>query len=80
MLDPLDGTTNFVHGLPYFAVSVGLTVGDEPVAGVILVPPTGELYVGVVGSGATRDGAPMEVNSTADLGHALVATGFPYDA
>lgn len=79
VLDPLDGTTNFVHGLPYFAVSVGLTVGDEPVAGVILVPPTGELYVGVVGSGATRDGAPMEVNSTADLGHALVATGFPYD-
>ena len=79
VLDPLDGTTNFVHGLPHFGVSVGLVVGEVPVAGVIYVPPSQECYVGVVGQGATRNGQRMTVNGTENLGDALVATGFPYD-
>jgi myo-inositol-1(or 4)-monophosphatase len=79
VIDPLDGTTNFVHGLAHFGVSVGLVVAGVPVAGVIYVPPSRESYVGVVGQGATRNGRAISVNGTAILGDALVATGFPYD-
>ncbi len=79
VLDPLDGTTNFLHGLPYFAVSVGLVVGGEPVAGVIAVPPADEMVVGIVGEGASCNGTPIHVNETRELSEALIATGFPYD-
>lgn len=79
VLDPLDGTTNFVHGLPHFGVSVGLVREGVPVAGVIYVPPSGEMYVGAVGHGATRNGQSIQVTDASELGDALVATGFPYD-
>ena len=55
-IDPIDGTGNMVHGLPLWAISIGLIVGGEPVLGVIAVPPLGELYWGVKGGGAWLDG------------------------
>lgn len=76
-VDPLDGTTNFVHGHPFFCVSIGLAVDDEPVAGVIVAPVLGTRWVGVVGGGVTRDGAPCAVSPTGALSEALLATGFP---
>jgi myo-inositol-1(or 4)-monophosphatase len=55
-IDPIDGTGNLVHGLPLWAISIGLIIGGEPVLGVIAVPPLGELYWGVKGGGAWLDG------------------------
>ena len=71
VVDPLDGTTNFVHRLDHFAVSVGLTWRGEPVAG--------ETYHGAVGAGAWCGGRRLAVSETSDLADALVGTGFPYD-
>ncbi len=55
-IDPIDGTGNLVHGLPLWAISIGLLIGGEPVLGVIAVPPLGELYWGLKGGGAWLDG------------------------
>jgi myo-inositol-1(or 4)-monophosphatase len=79
VLDPLDGTTNFVHGLPHFGVSVGLVQDGVPIAGVLHVPPLDDLYVGVVGKGATRNGQAIHVDGRERLEDSVVATGFPYD-
>jgi myo-inositol-1(or 4)-monophosphatase len=79
VLDPLDGTTNFVHGLPHFGVSVGLVQDGVPVAGILHVPPLDDLYVGVVEQGATRNGEPIRVDVRDRLDESVVATGFPYD-
>ncbi len=79
-VDPLDGTTNFVHGHPCFSVSVGAAVDDEPIAGAIVAPVLGVEWHGFVSearSASYRDGVPCRVSSTARLGDALVATGFP---
>jgi len=83
IVDPLDGTTNYVHGLPHFAVAVALAFRDEPVVGVVHAPALGETFVGARGLGASRvfaDGRrqPLRVSSTADFGDALLATGFSY--
>ena len=73
-VDPLDGTTNFVHGFPFSCVSVGLTVNRVPVLGVVVNPILGETFAAVKGRGATLNGAPIHVSSVTDLGKALVAT------
>lgn len=80
-VDPLDGTTNFVHGHPFFCVSIGLAEDDRPVAGAIVAPALGTSWLGVVGpgGGATRDDVPCAVSCTEDLERALLATGFPAD-
>jgi myo-inositol-1(or 4)-monophosphatase len=67
-IDPIDGTGNMVHGLPLWAVSIGLVDGDEPVLGVIVVPPLGELYWAVKGGGAWRDGERLQARD-ADTFH-----------
>jgi len=79
VLDPLDGTTNFAHGFPWFAVSLGLVYGGTPVAGVIYNPYFEELYVAERGGGASLNGRPLSVSATPSLADALLATGFPYD-
>jgi myo-inositol-1(or 4)-monophosphatase len=79
VVDPLDGTTNFVHGLPRFAVSIGAWFRGEPTLGVVMAPAEGHVYVGATGRGAHKNGAPMAVSTTDVLGDALLATGFPYD-
>jgi myo-inositol-1(or 4)-monophosphatase len=79
VVDPLDGTTNFVHGLPLFAVSVALEVDGRAVVGVIFDPNRGECFTAERGRGARVNGAPLRVSSTATLDESLLATGFPYD-
>lgn len=77
-LDPLDGTTNFVHGLAEFSISIARTVGGRPRVAVVFAPALGELFAARAGGGATLNGSPIEVSGTQDLADALVATGFPY--
>jgi myo-inositol-1(or 4)-monophosphatase len=79
VIDPLDGTTNFAHGLPLYCVSIGLEHEGRPVLGVVLDPTRDELFVGEAGGGATVNGAPLRVSATATLDAALLVTGFAYD-
>jgi myo-inositol-1(or 4)-monophosphatase len=79
IIDPLDGTTNFAHGFPWFAVSVALEVDREVVLGIVYQPLTDELFVAEKGLGATHNGRRLQVSATQRLDEALVATGFPYD-
>ena len=77
-VDPLDGTVNFIHELPAFAVSMGLFIGRRPLAAVVLAPRLGETFIAAEGAGATLDDRPIHVSRTEDLADAIVATGFPY--
>lgn len=78
-VDPIDGTTNFVHGYPFYCVSIGLIEGDTPVVGVIYDPVRDRLHAAWRGGGATVNGAPMAVSPVRALDAALSVTGFPYD-
>jgi len=79
VIDPLDGTTNFAHGFPYFGVSIGYVVDGVPLVGVIYCPMQDELFCACRGRGAWLNGGRIAVSAAADLQHSLVATGFPYD-
>ncbi len=78
-VDPLDGTTNFVHGHPFFCVSIGALSGGVPIAGAVVAPALGTRWLAFGPGTAQRDGEPCHVSATDELGHALVATGFPSD-
>jgi myo-inositol-1(or 4)-monophosphatase len=78
-LDPLDGTVNFAHSVPHFAVSLALGRGDDMLLGIVHDPLRDETFVARRGRGATLNDAPIRVSETADLEHALLATGLPYD-
>jgi len=78
VVDPLDGTSNFMHGLPQFAVSIGLERDRQPYAGVIYNPATDELYWAEKGEGAFLNDRRLRVSSRGDLEGALFATGFPF--
>ena len=78
-LDPLDGTTNFAHRHPHFAVSLGLALDGALLLGLVADPLRGELFAAVHGQGATLNGESIRVSHTAELDHALLATGLPYD-
>lgn len=78
IFDPLDGTVSFAHGIPFFAVCIALQRRGETVAGVIYEPLRDEMFAAELGSGARLNGEPMRVSKTAELGRALLATGFPY--
>lgn len=80
VIDPIDGTTNFVYGLPGYAVSVAATVDGAARVGAVYLPATDELFTAVAGAGARRNGLPIRCSTSADLATALVATGFSYDA
>jgi len=77
-VDPLDGTVNFVHGIPAFAVSIALFVGGVPEAAVVHLPRLGETFTAERGKGTRKDGEPVRVSETSALGEAILATGFPY--
>jgi myo-inositol-1(or 4)-monophosphatase len=77
--DPLDGTTNFAHNYPFFAVSVGVEVEGAMAAGVVYDPVRDELFAAAAGHGATLNGVPIRVSGIATLEDALLVTGFPYD-
>jgi myo-inositol-1(or 4)-monophosphatase len=77
--DPLDGTTNFVHGHHFFCVSIGVAEAGQPIAGAVVAPALATHWVGYRGAEPLRNDEPCRVSETAELGHALVATGFPSD-
>ncbi|OGD71902.1 MAG: hypothetical protein A2Y64_01540 [Candidatus Coatesbacteria bacterium RBG_13_66_14] len=79
LVDPLDGTTNYAHGLPIYAVSIGLLVEGVPALGVVYDPSRDELFHGGVGLGAYLNDRPVRVSAEADLERSILATGFPYD-
>ena len=79
IIDPLDGTTNFAHNLPLFCVSIAFAADDRILAGFVLAPLLGELFVGVKNQGAQLNGSPIFVSSTPVLADSLLVTGFPYD-
>ena len=78
-IDPLDGTTNFVHALPEFCVSVALYLGDEPYVGVCYKPLTKDAFYAVKGKGAFMNDRRIRVSMTSTLVDALLSTGFPYE-
>lgn len=79
IIDPLDGTTNYAHGYPCFAVTLALEHDGEVVVGVTFDPTRGELFAAEKGRGATLDGKPIKVSPTERLSESLICTGFPYD-
>ena len=79
VIDPLDGTTNFAHGIPVFSVSIGLLKNNFPVVGVVYDPFRNEMFSAEVGKGAVLNNLPIHVSSHAELGRAVISTGFPYD-
>jgi myo-inositol-1(or 4)-monophosphatase len=80
VIDPLDGTTNFLQGLPVFCVSVAVRRGGEMLAGVVLDPLRDDLFAGSRGGGATWNDRPMRVSGRPDLDGAFLATGYPWRA
>jgi myo-inositol-1(or 4)-monophosphatase len=79
LIDPLDGTTNYVHQLPFFTIAIALAVRGNIELGLILNPMDGELYAAIAGKGATLNGKSIKVSSTASVSDSLLVTGFPYD-
>lgn len=79
IVDPLDGTTNYAHGFPWFCVSIALEIDGEVRLGVIYHPVMDELFTAVKGEGAFVNGRPIRVSSRQPLKQCLLATGFPYD-
>jgi myo-inositol-1(or 4)-monophosphatase len=79
IIDPLDGTTNYAHGYPNFAVSIGLERAGDVVLGVVYDPMRDELFTAERGRGAWLNGRPIRVSANRELIHSLLATGFPYD-
>jgi myo-inositol-1(or 4)-monophosphatase len=79
IIDPLDGTTNYAHAYPRFCVSIGVERDGVRSVGVVYDPLLDELFCAVRGEGATLNGRPIRVTKEADLGRALLATGFAYD-
>ncbi len=80
LVDPLDGTTNYAHGYPLFAVSIALEVERQVILGVVYNPILDELFTAEVEQGAFLNGCPIRVSKVGDLGKSLIASGFPYDA
>ena len=78
VVDPLDGTTNFLHGVPWYAVSIAALVDGIVVAGAVINVVTGDLCTATLGGGARLAGEPIRVSDTTDPARALIATGFPF--
>lgn len=79
IIDPVDGTTNFLHGVPQFAVSIAYYESGRPVCGVVYNPILGDWYTALAGSGAWYNDEPARVSAATELEKALLATGFYYD-
>jgi myo-inositol-1(or 4)-monophosphatase len=78
IVDPLDGTTNFLHGYPEYAVSIAASNDGELLAGVVLNVPTADVFSASLGAGAYRNGEPISVSSISDSARSLIGTGFPF--
>ena len=79
IIDPLDGTTNYAHGFPWFAVSIALEIEGEVQIGVVFHPMMDELFTAARGKGAYLNGVRIHVSRRSPLKECLLATGFPYD-
>ena len=79
VIDPLDGTTNFVHGIHPYAISIGLTCNGEPVAGVVCNAGCNEIFRAWKDGGAWLNDNPVKVSGASSLSHSLIATGLPYN-
>lgn len=79
IIDPLDGTTNFVHGFPSFAVSIALHYKNEPIVGCIIELPVNNIYTAIKDQGAFCNGEKISVSKTDDLSQSLLVTGFGYE-
>ncbi|HET8602980.1 MAG TPA: inositol monophosphatase family protein [Marmoricola sp.] len=79
IVDPIDGTVNYLYGIPAYAVSVAASVDGDVVAGVVLNPAVGEEFTAVRGGGATRNGRPIGVRPFVSLEQSMFATGFNYE-
>ncbi len=80
IIDPLDGTKNYIHAFPHFAISIALSVEQKLSVGVIYDPYKDDLFWAIRGEGAYRNGSPIHAASGVDVDYALVATGFPFRA
>lgn len=80
VIDPIDGTVNYLYGIPAYAVSIAAEYGGEVVAGVVLDVAADRLYTATRGGGAACDGVPLRCSASAELAQALIGTGFAYDA
>jgi myo-inositol-1(or 4)-monophosphatase len=78
IIDPIDGTTNFAHGVPVYAISIACWVDGHPMAAVVHCPPSGERFTAESGHGAYLNGRRIRVSDITDPGMALLGTGFPY--
>ena len=78
LIDPLDGTTNFLHGIPYYCVSIALRIGEGTVVGVVFDPISGRLFTAMRGHGAFLDGEPIKVSGRPSLTEAVVCSGLPF--
>jgi myo-inositol-1(or 4)-monophosphatase len=78
VVDPLDGTTNFLHGFPWYAVSIAALIDGVLTAAVVLNVATGELFTAVAEGGSRRNGQPIHVSKITDPIRALLGTGFPF--
>lgn len=79
LVDPLDGTTNFAHGFPHYAISVALTKGGKSVLGVIYDPVAREMFTAKLNEGAYLNGQKLQVSTSKDVQQSLFVTGFPYN-
>jgi myo-inositol-1(or 4)-monophosphatase len=79
VIDPLDGTTNYFHGFPFFCVSIGLEVNREVRLGVVYSPVLSEIFHAEKGKGAFLNGSRLSVSRNNDLNRSFLSTGFPYD-
>lgn len=79
VIDPLDGTTNYSAGLPWFNVSIGIKHNGKTVAGVVYAPRLREMFAATLNGGATLNGSPIKPSLTPTLSKAVISTGFPYD-
>jgi myo-inositol-1(or 4)-monophosphatase len=80
VLDPIDGTVNYLYGLPWYAISVAAVRDGRTLAGAVAEPASGRLWSAALGGGATCDGVALRVSTTSDAAQALVGTGFSYRA
>lgn len=78
VIDPLDGTTNYAHGFPVYAISIALEENDKPIFGVVFNPERDELFTAERNRGARLNGKPIRVSDTSKLDKSLLATGFSY--
>jgi len=78
IIDPLDGTVNFLFGIPIFSVSIGLAKDGKLMAGAVYNPATGDFYYAEKGRGAYRNGKRIRVSARRDIGKSMLVTGFPY--